>query len=189
MSIKLQVKANEALNRVVVAELRYFKAKLKKLKAGSSTQRENIPVPPTDSTLFNKGDLEPATEDATEVIVDDDQGPSSSKKPRNSSKAFASLSAKQQGRETQSIYQSLQEFVSLQNDKREGQEEFTVTNLLGYLLRRENHLQDKEVADIGERLLNNTPQEQQELNRTEAVVLMHDLELSKEGMRKLKHYW
>ena len=189
MSTKLQVKANEALNRVVVAELRYFKAKLKKLKAGSSTQRENIPVPPTDSTLFNKGDLEPATEDATEVIVDDDQGPSSSKKPRNSSKAFASLSAKQQGRETQSIYQSLQEFVSLQNDKREGQEEFTVTNLLGYLLRRENHLQDKEVADIGERLLNNTPQEQQGLNRTEAVVLMHDLELSKEGMRKLKHYW
>ena len=92
----------------------------------------------------------------------------------------------------------MEDFVNKQNEKRSGsEEEFTVTNLLGYLLHKENYVTNRKVAEIGHRLLNNQPLEETSTNPTteididkmDAVLMIHDLELSKEGARKMKRYW
>ena len=101
-------------------------------------------------------------------------------------------------RDTQPIIASLEDFVNKQNEKRSGSEEtFTVTNLLGYLLHHENYITNRKVAEIGHRLLKNQPLEEASQNPTteigigkmDAVVMIHDIELSKEGARKMKRYW
>ena len=191
LSLHLQVKENDKLVAVVTKELKKYSKAAKKLKEAYSRDR-TVAKPVTSEKLFDDGDLE-ATNGGVPMEVD--ESASSSYRSRRS---FGSLQPKQQARETQMIVESLKDFVNKQNEKRsDSEEEFTITNLLGYLLKKENHLTDKKVAEVGRRLMNNQPLEEASKNPTteigidkmDAVVMIHDIDLSKEGARKMKRYW
>ena len=67
-------------------------------------------------------------------------------------------------------------------------EEFTINNLLGYLLKRVNYHQNPKVADIGKKLEENKPIEQGNFDVDEAITLSQHLDLTKEQQQIFKNW-
>ena len=149
------------------------------------------PTPNEDQLLLDSIQLVTKNDESEDSSDEEEEqeGPSDAKKQRGCYKSFTSLNfSKQKRRRTKDVWRSIKEFVIKEDAASIGQP-FTVTNLLGYFLHTENYLTNKVVAGIGVKLMNNEPFTEQDIDPTEAVVLMHDLDLSRNGMRTLKRYW
>ena len=64
--------------------------------------------------------------------------------------------------------------------------ELNVTQLMGYLIHRENYKCNKEIAQVGHDLFTGSCSATRKFEVDEAIALMHSMTLSKEQMRKIK---
>ena len=81
---------------------------------------------------------------------------------------------------TESILKHIKEFVSNECP------ELSVTQVLGYLIHRENAQSEKKIAQAGLKIFNSTFQDTRSFDIQEAIALMHSLTLSKDQMRKMR---
>ena len=65
--------------------------------------------------------------------------------------------------------------------------ELSLNQLLGYLIFRTNRQSEKNIASIGLKLFEKTFTENNEFNTDEAITLKHNLTLSREQIRKVRH--
>ena len=180
---------NPSIKSIIHAELKSYNRGLQKQKSAKGSEKQLCPVPYEDKLLFEDVQMDSDSSDDEDEEEDED-GPSDTKKPRGNYKPFTSLkSSKQKRRRTKEIWRAIKEFAIKEDASIDEGTTFSITNLLGYFLHSENYLMNKEVAEIGERLFKNLPLTNTDIDTTEAVVLMHDLDLSKNGMRTLKSYW
>ena len=175
----LNVKPCTELNGVVKKELKRFKEKLQPKK----NQR---PTAPTNPTLFNEIQLEATANNEEEPEEPMDTDPLSSPSNPNLKKPFHKLTNRSKRTRTDEINNLLKEFVANENDQFPDTN-LTITNVLGYLLYKNNYVHDKEMATIGTKIYTNTL-EPKHFTRTEAVTVMLDLDLSKVQCKVFKSY-
>ena len=101
--------------------------------------------------------------------------------PKKIRKDFKHLTRKWQLERTDELMNTIHRFVQ-DNDS-----SLTVTELLGFLIYRENNQKDGHLADIGSQLFSVSLQ-YDEFSVMDAVTMMHDLVLTKEQLRKLRRY-
>ena len=97
---------------------------------------------------------------------------------------------------TEPLLEQIKAFIEEENlVEEDNQQSMTVNHLLGYLLGyllyRTNHVNNKKLAKVGAMIMNNQDQElflNENFDCTDAVTLMHDLSLSKEQMRTIRKY-
>lgn len=137
----LSVKPSEVLNDVVSRELKRYKEKLQ-------PKKKMCPTVPKDFLLFEDVMLEP--EDPVEEMETEETETSQCSKspPTSQRKPFLHPSNRAKRTRTDDIDKLLKEFVNDQNNKFPDSP-LTVTNLLGYLLYRNNYHNDKVMAATG----------------------------------------
>ena len=127
---KLNVKSCSQLLEVIRKELKRYKERLQ--------PKKNIcPTVPSDYFVFDGIRLEPAEE-----AYDEEMDSPSIKKP------FNLLTSRSKRTRTDEINNLLKDFVESEK-KQFPDSTLTVTNLLGYLIHRNNYVNDKEMAATG----------------------------------------
>ena len=127
---KLNVKPSPSILEVVRKELKRYKEKL-------NTKKNACPAVHSDCLPFEDMLLEPA-----EVTLQEEIESPAIKKP------FHMLTSRSKRARTDGINDLLKEFVD--NERKQFPDSsLTVTNLLGYLIHRNNYVNDKEMAATG----------------------------------------
>ena len=106
-------------------------------------------------------------------------------------KSFQDLSNKMKANRTTELLEYLKNFVNQDNSNSIGSD-VTINQMLGYLLHRLNHQNDKKVAAMGQALFHQEESYwrngKSQFDLSEAIALMHELTLTKEQMRTMKSY-
>ena len=188
------MKRNRTLEQKVHNEIQAVKNAKKKQRQKAPDQRSSI-CPDTNRVIFDPADSylerEENNNQETPMEVDSPSQPSTQQTRREAkfTKAFSSLSAGGKRRRTDTIYAMCMQYVEKENeDRTDDQEEFTINNLLGYLVKRANYHSDPKVAVIGKALEENQPFDQGHFEVDEAVALAQHLELSKEKQQILRNW-
>ena len=152
--------------------------------------------PPTDKVFFDPTDMrlerkaadeteDPDEEMETPMEVDEDASPKPASKFL---KSFSTLSPGGKRSRTDQIYAMCLQYVDKENADNPTEDEFTINNLLGYLLKRANYHSNPKVAAIGKLLELSQPVEQGHFDVNQAVALSQHLELSREKQQILKNW-
>ena len=199
------MKKNDYMKQKVSNELVAYKNAKSAQRKRKSTERTDI-VPPNNKVIFDptsselekdeKADKNQSTNQPnreTPMEVDEElPAPAPSDKQRKSSggkfmKTFSSLSPGGKRSRTDPIYAMCLQYVDKENTDNPD-EEFTINNLLGYLLKRVNYHPNPKVADIGKKLEENKPIEQGNFDVDEAITLSQHLDLTKEQQQIFKNW-
>ena len=112
------------------------------------------------------------------VVNDVEVAPSKSKQRR---KEFTALGDRMKKERTDGLVNYLNNYI------KEECPELSLNQLLGYLLHRVNIQSDKDIANIGHSLFEESLHEPAIFTNLEAISLMHSLTLSREQIRKLRY--
>ena len=106
-------------------------------------------------------------------------------------KSFQDLSNKMKANRITELLEYLKNFANQDNSNSIGSD-VTINQMLGYLLHRLNHQNDKKVAAMGQALFHQEESYwrngKSQFDLSEAIALMHELKLTKEQMRTMKSY-
>ena len=119
---------------------------------------------------------------------DMDQDDLASKVPKTGSrKPFKNLSFKQQLWRTNSLQQAIENWMESENNNFDG--DLTVSEILGFLLHRNNINVNKGISEVGMAIFNGVDQQNKKTVPMEsALALKHWIGLTKEDMRRMKFF-